>query len=132
MVADEFSKALAFPPLPQHFRNVPRSPCDQTATKSHSGVLVMFEAPYSPGNRGLWLKVKCQNREEFVVVGWTDPEGPRPWLGAVSRRAMGGKTRRARSPARHAGVPECFPTPDPVRSGDRCIATACRHSTADV
>ena len=29
------------------------------------------EAPYAPGNRGLWLKVKCLNREEFVVVGWT-------------------------------------------------------------
>src|SRR5690348_11405094 len=24
-------------------------------------------APYAPGNRGLWLKVKCLNREEFVV-----------------------------------------------------------------
>jgi ATP-dependent DNA ligase len=23
------------------------------------------------------------NREEFVVVGWTDPEGARPWLGAL-------------------------------------------------
>jgi DNA ligase D-like protein (predicted ligase) len=33
------------------------------------------EAPYSPGGRGLWVKVKCQNREEFVVVGWADPEG---------------------------------------------------------
>src|SRR5947208_1755755 len=31
---------------------------------------------------GLWLKVKCLNRE-FVVVGWTDPEGSRPWLGAL-------------------------------------------------
>jgi DNA ligase D-like protein (predicted ligase) len=41
------------------------------------------EAPYSPGNRGLWVKVKCQNQEEFVVVGWTDPEGARPWLGAL-------------------------------------------------
>jgi bifunctional non-homologous end joining protein LigD len=41
------------------------------------------DAPYSPGNRGLWVKVKCQNREEFVVVGWTDPEGARPWLGAL-------------------------------------------------
>jgi ATP-dependent DNA ligase len=29
------------------------------------------DAPYAPGNRGLWLKVKCLNREEFVVVGWT-------------------------------------------------------------
>jgi ATP-dependent DNA ligase len=27
--------------------------------------------------------VKCLRREEFVVVGWTDPEGSRPWLGAL-------------------------------------------------
>src|ERR1700740_1320941 len=32
---------------------------------------------------GLWLKVKCLHREEFVVIGWTDPEGPRPFLGAL-------------------------------------------------
>ena len=32
---------------------------------------------------GQWVKVKCLNREEFVVVGWTDPEGSRPWLGAL-------------------------------------------------
>ena len=41
------------------------------------------DAPYVPGNRGLWVKVKCLNREEFVVVGWTDPEGARPWLGSL-------------------------------------------------
>jgi len=41
------------------------------------------DAPYTPGNRGLWLKVKCLHREEFVVVGWTDPEGSRPYLGAL-------------------------------------------------
>jgi bifunctional non-homologous end joining protein LigD len=37
-----------------------------------------IDAPYAPGNRGLWRKVKCLNRAEFVVVGWTDPEGRRP------------------------------------------------------
>jgi DNA ligase D-like protein (predicted ligase) len=41
------------------------------------------DAPYAPGNRGLWRKVKCLHREEFVVVGWTDPEGSRRWLGAL-------------------------------------------------
>jgi len=44
------------------------------------------DAPYTPGNRGLWLKVKCLHREEFVVVGSTDPEGTRPsrpFLGAL-------------------------------------------------
>ena len=35
--------------------------------------------PDAPGNRGLWLKVKCLNREEFVVVGWTDPEVSSAW-----------------------------------------------------
>jgi ATP-dependent DNA ligase len=29
------------------------------------------DAAYAPGNRGIWLKVKCLYREEFVVVGWT-------------------------------------------------------------
>ncbi|MGC2522581.1 MAG: non-homologous end-joining DNA ligase [Stellaceae bacterium] len=42
-----------------------------------------IDAPYTPANRGLWRKVKCLNREEFVVVGGTDPEGRRPRLGAL-------------------------------------------------
>jgi bifunctional non-homologous end joining protein LigD len=41
------------------------------------------DADYAPGNRGRWLKVKCLHREEFVVIGWTDPEGTRPFLGAL-------------------------------------------------
>ena len=36
------------------------------------------DAPYSPGDRARWVKVKCENCEEFVVVGWTDPECTRP------------------------------------------------------
>jgi DNA ligase D-like protein (predicted ligase) len=54
-----------------------------SALKVEGIVSKRVDAPYSPGNRGLWLKVKCLNREEFVVVGWTDPEGARPWLGAL-------------------------------------------------
>ncbi len=53
------------------------------ALKVEGIVSKRVDAPYSPGNRGLWLKVKCLNREEFVVVGWTDPERSRPWLGAL-------------------------------------------------
>ena len=29
------------------------------------------------------VKSKCLNREEFVVVGWTDPEGSRSHIGAL-------------------------------------------------
>jgi DNA ligase D-like protein (predicted ligase) len=42
-----------------------------------------IDAPYASGNRGLWRKSKCLNRQEFVVVGWTEPEGSRPYLGAL-------------------------------------------------
>ena len=41
------------------------------------------DAPYAPGNRCLWRKAKWLNRQEFVIVGWSDPEGSRPYLGAL-------------------------------------------------
>jgi DNA ligase D-like protein (predicted ligase) len=42
-----------------------------------------IDAAYAPGNRGLWRKAKALNRQEFVIVGWSDPEGSRPHLGAL-------------------------------------------------
>jgi ATP-dependent DNA ligase len=55
-----------------------------------------LDAPYSPGQRGLWVKTKCLNREEFVVVGWTDPEGRRPFRcrSMSPRRVRPGSARR--------------------------------------
>ena len=41
------------------------------------------DQPYVPGDRGIWVKSKCLNREEFVVVGWTAPEGSRRHIGAL-------------------------------------------------
>jgi DNA ligase D-like protein (predicted ligase) len=34
-------------------------------------------------DRRTWLKIKCLNREEFVVVGWSDPERSRHRIGAL-------------------------------------------------
>jgi DNA ligase D-like protein (predicted ligase) len=42
-----------------------------------------ISAAYTPGNRGLWRKTKWLNRQEFVIVGWSDPERSRPHLGAL-------------------------------------------------
>ena len=56
----------------------------QACTLAVEGIVSKpLDVPYVPGNRGMWRKVKCLNREEFVLVGWTDPEGRRPWLGAL-------------------------------------------------
>ena len=41
------------------------------------------DRPYAPGDPGIWVKSKCPNREEFVVEGWTDPEGSRSHIGAL-------------------------------------------------
>jgi bifunctional non-homologous end joining protein LigD len=40
-------------------------------------------APCRAGRGGDWVKVKCVAREEFIVLGWTDPGGKRKGLGAL-------------------------------------------------
>jgi ATP-dependent DNA ligase len=42
-----------------------------------------IDAPYTLGNSGLGRKAKSLNRQEFVIVGWSDPEGSRPYLGVL-------------------------------------------------
>jgi len=42
-----------------------------------------LDRAYGPGDRGLWVKSKCLHREEFVVIGWTDPAGSRSHIGAL-------------------------------------------------
>ncbi len=41
------------------------------------------DAPYKGGRGRSWLKVKCLARQEFVIGGYTDPEGGRVGLGAL-------------------------------------------------
>ena len=41
------------------------------------------DLPYRAGRHGGWVKTKCIMRQEFVVGGFTDPEGARAGLGAL-------------------------------------------------
>jgi bifunctional non-homologous end joining protein LigD len=41
------------------------------------------DAPYRAGRTKDWLKFKCENNQEFVIGGWTDPQGTRIGLGAL-------------------------------------------------
>ena len=78
------SQANALLPFSHHQIGHGRAFYDHACALKVEGIVSKgIDAPYAPGNRGLRLKVKCLNREEFVVVGWTDPEGSRPWLGAL-------------------------------------------------
>ena len=40
-------------------------------------------SPYRAARTRDWVKVKCQGREEFVVLGWTPPAGSRTGLGSL-------------------------------------------------
>lgn len=40
-------------------------------------------APYASGRGQAWLKVKCVARQEFVIGGYTDPDGARVELGSL-------------------------------------------------
>ncbi len=41
------------------------------------------DAPYRSGRSKDWLKFKCENNQEFVIGGFTDPQGTRTGLGAL-------------------------------------------------
>ena len=41
------------------------------------------DAPYKPGRGDTWVKAKCVLRQEFVIGGFTEPEGSRQGIGAL-------------------------------------------------
>lgn len=41
------------------------------------------DSPYSSGRSGHWIKLKCAERQEFVIGGYTEPQGGRSGLGAL-------------------------------------------------
>ena len=40
-------------------------------------------SPYVSRRSGDWIKLKCKHRQEFVIVGYTDPKGARSSFGAL-------------------------------------------------
>src|SRR4051812_6127635 len=49
------------------------------------------DLPYHSGRNKDWLKVKCLKRQEFVIVGFTDPEKSRVGFGALLLAVNDGK-----------------------------------------
>ncbi len=41
------------------------------------------DAEYTPGRGNAWVKTKCVMRQEFVIGGFTEPEGTRQGIGAL-------------------------------------------------
>ncbi len=79
-----FKKEIGGPRYSEHVAGEgPRFRAHACKLGLEGAISKLVDRPYAPGDRGIWVKSKCLNREEFVVVGWTDPEGSRSHIGAL-------------------------------------------------
>jgi bifunctional non-homologous end joining protein LigD len=70
-----FSTALSAPP-----RDVIAAACQMGL----EGIIgKRRDAPYSSRRSGTWIKLKCGQRQEFVIGGYTDPQGARNGFGSL-------------------------------------------------
>jgi bifunctional non-homologous end joining protein LigD len=68
----------------QAFDVVPGDLLNAACQMGMEGVMVKkADAPYVSGRTETWLKLKCQNRQEFVVVGYTDRAGAPGEVGSL-------------------------------------------------
>jgi bifunctional non-homologous end joining protein LigD len=57
---------------------------DQACSRGWEGLVVKrADSPYRSGRSRDWLKFKCENGQEFVIGGFTDPRGSRTGFGAL-------------------------------------------------
>lgn len=57
---------------------------DQVCKLGLEGIIAKkADAPYKSGRGKDWVKVKCQQRQELVIVGFTAPKGSRSGIGAL-------------------------------------------------
>jgi bifunctional non-homologous end joining protein LigD len=57
---------------------------DACAARGLEGIVAKrIASRYAPGRSRDWLKIKCDRRQEFVIGGFTDPQGARGHFGAL-------------------------------------------------
>jgi bifunctional non-homologous end joining protein LigD len=57
---------------------------EEACRQGLEGLIVKrMDAPYRSGRGRAWLKVKCEQRQEFVIGGFTEPAGSRQGFGAL-------------------------------------------------
>ena len=68
----------------QDFDSSPRELLQNACRMRLEGVIgKRADAPYVSRRSPTWIKLKCTQRQEFVVGGWTDPQGSRTGIGSL-------------------------------------------------
>ena len=76
-----FDDALRFS---EHLDEDGEAAFDAACERGWEGLIAKrASSPYTHGRSADWLKFKCVNEQEFVVIGWTEPQGSRSGLGAL-------------------------------------------------
>lgn len=75
-------------PLDPPIRRVPAmddaKPWERARSERWEGVIAKrLDSPYEQRRSKHWLKMKCETSQDFVVGGFTDPQGVRTGLGAL-------------------------------------------------
>jgi bifunctional non-homologous end joining protein LigD len=83
-------------PDPIRFSDVfDASPGDIVATACHLGLEGVVgkrkSSTYLPRRSTDWIKLKCQQRQEFIIGGYTDPQGSRSLIGSLLLGVYDGK-----------------------------------------
>jgi len=67
-----------------HMEGLPDRIRQRACEMNLEGIIIKAaDAPYRQQRTRSWLKLKCIQREEFVVVGFTEPQGTREGFGAL-------------------------------------------------
>jgi bifunctional non-homologous end joining protein LigD len=70
--------------MSEHLRGDARQLLAQVCKMGLEGLVAKrADRPYRPGRGPDWVKLKCQKRQELVIVGWTLPKGQRTGIGAL-------------------------------------------------
>lgn len=67
-----------------HVKEEGKSTLEKACQKGWEGLIAKdYTSTYVSSRSKKWLKFKCENRQEFVIVGYTEPEGDRIGFGAL-------------------------------------------------
>jgi bifunctional non-homologous end joining protein LigD len=68
----------------QDFESTPEDLLQNACRMRLEGVIgKRADAPYVSRRSPTWIKLKCTRRQEFVIGGWTDPQGSRTGIGSL-------------------------------------------------
>lgn len=68
----------------EHYRGVGDKMIEASCSMNLEGIICKrVDGTYVSGRRDDWVKVKCSKRQEFIIGGFTNPEGSRAGFGAL-------------------------------------------------